>query len=247
MKKKILIISNPGKIGDENYCEGVNRDVDNYINFFTSSGGGSWYSTEIECLKQPDITTVKKTLDNMKDLDFSIIIFTGHGYSNNEKTYIELKPADNTLNDLCVDNLRINDKKRIIIVDCCRKECNLLSNMNESFAEIIEKSNSSRVDTRALYEGYIRNADNMNIIMYSCDWGETSGDDSRKGGYYTSSLLKICKEYLEQNNRALSSGYLSAVEAHEKAKPYVKKLKNDQNPQIEKPRSGEYLPFAVVK
>ena len=103
----------------------------------------------------------------------------------------------------------------------------------------------SLIITKTHYDSII--VDNMNIIMYSCDWGETSGDDSRKGGYYTSSLLKICKEYLEKNNRAWSSGYLSAVEAHEKSKEYVKQLNEDQNPHIEKPRRGVYLPFAVVK
>lgn len=30
MKKKILIISNPGAVGAENYCEGVKKDVENY-------------------------------------------------------------------------------------------------------------------------------------------------------------------------------------------------------------------------
>lgn len=40
---------------------------------------------------------------------------------------------------------------------------------------------------------------------------------------------------------------MSAVEAHERTKNYVEKLKPDQNPQTEKPRSGEYLPLAVVR
>ena len=37
--------------------------------------------------------------------------------------------------------------------------------------------------------------DVMNIVMYGCDIGETSGDDSRKGGYYTQSLLKACYNF----------------------------------------------------
>ena len=39
MKKKILIISNPGAVGAENYCEGVKKDVENYKKYFTSPEG----------------------------------------------------------------------------------------------------------------------------------------------------------------------------------------------------------------
>ena len=87
----------------------------------------------------------------------------------------------------------------------------------------------------------------MNIVMYSCDWDETSGDDSRKGGYYTSSLLKVCSEFIKECKGSSKSWYLPAPKAHEMSKPYVKKLKSDQNPQIEKPRSGEYLPLAIFR
>lgn len=33
MKKKILIISNPGDERAGNYCEGVHKDVENFFNF----------------------------------------------------------------------------------------------------------------------------------------------------------------------------------------------------------------------
>ena len=49
MRKKILILSNPGREGAENYCEGVKRDVDNYKQFFLSPVGGNWYESEIDC------------------------------------------------------------------------------------------------------------------------------------------------------------------------------------------------------
>lgn len=247
MKKKILIISNPGAVGAENYCEGVKKDVENYKKYFTSPGGGNWYLSEIECLEQPDKTTVRQKLSDMKKLNFSIVIFTGHGYSQNANTYIELKPSEGSENDICIDELKDTKQKRIVIVDCCRKEWNPISEFNESYMAHIEKSFSAARDTRKVYENRIEMLDVMNIVMYSCDWNETSGDDSRKGGYYTSSLLKVCSEYIESESYAFESCFLSAVEAHERTKTYVEKLKPDQNPQIEKPRSGEYLPLAVVR
>ena len=36
MKKKILIISNPGAVGAENYCEGVKKDVENYKKYLNT-------------------------------------------------------------------------------------------------------------------------------------------------------------------------------------------------------------------
>ena len=57
----------------------------------------------------------------------------------------------------------------------------------------------------------------------------------------------MCSEYIESESYVFESCFLSAVEAHERTKNYVEKLKPDQNPQIEKPRSGEYLPLAVVR
>lgn len=42
MKRKMLIIANPGERDAENYCEGVNQDVTRYHRFFTSIQGGAW-------------------------------------------------------------------------------------------------------------------------------------------------------------------------------------------------------------
>ena len=42
MTRKALIISNPGELGAENYCEGVKKDVANYKNFLMSAAGGGW-------------------------------------------------------------------------------------------------------------------------------------------------------------------------------------------------------------
>ena len=91
MNRKVLIISNPGK--GENYCEGVNKDVENYKAFFTSALGGGWYMNEIKHLHCPNQYSVTAELDLMKDVDYSIVIFCGHGYysSNFDETIVELQ------------------------------------------------------------------------------------------------------------------------------------------------------------
>ena len=81
MKKKILIISNPGDERAGNYCEGVHKDVENYKKFFTSSLGGNWYYSEIEWMEKPDKATVRRKLADMKKLDFNYNIYWSRLFS----------------------------------------------------------------------------------------------------------------------------------------------------------------------
>ena len=47
MKRRALIIGNPGEKGKEGYCAGVLKDVENYQEFLMSPVGGSWEKSEI--------------------------------------------------------------------------------------------------------------------------------------------------------------------------------------------------------
>ena len=91
--------------------------------------------------------------------------------------------------EISVEEFKEITQKRIIIANCCRKEWYPVSEINEGYIAYIEKSYSQFNNTREIYEKLVRKMDVMNIVMYGCDIGETSGDDSRKGGYYTQSLM----------------------------------------------------------
>ena len=80
MDRKALIISNPGEVGEENYCDGVSVDVANYINYLTSPLGGAWYRSEIIHLDRPTSTEVDKQIKLLKGCDYAFIAFCGHGY-----------------------------------------------------------------------------------------------------------------------------------------------------------------------
>ena len=202
MRKKVLILSNPGFRGAENYCEGVKRDVENYKNFFLSPIGGNWCESEIECLQYATKVEVEKLLESMKGLDFSIIVFVGHGYSQgNKNTYAELRPSRNeqdTTNDLDVEEFREVTQKRIVILDCCRKEWYPILEHNTAI-DWAEKSFSMLKNTRDVYEQIVKGMPVMNLFLYSCDFGETSGDDSRSGGFYSSALLDVCYQQAREN------------------------------------------------
>lgn len=74
MNKKVLIIANPGQKGTENYCEGVNKDVDNYKRYFMSATGGNWYEDEIEVLVQPTRTVMELKMLEMSLMEFSVVV-----------------------------------------------------------------------------------------------------------------------------------------------------------------------------
>jgi 4-hydroxy-3-methylbut-2-enyl diphosphate reductase IspH len=92
MNRKVLLISNPGESGADNYCEGVNKDVENYKQFLLSSEGGAWYSNEIVHLERPFVYQVEEELEKIKFTDYSMVIFCGHGYVNHSSdTILELR------------------------------------------------------------------------------------------------------------------------------------------------------------
>lgn len=53
VSRSAIIITNPGEVGSEGYCEGVNKDAQLYRSFLLSPVGGAWLSGEIFTLKQP--------------------------------------------------------------------------------------------------------------------------------------------------------------------------------------------------
>jgi len=88
------------------------------------------------------------------------------------------------------------------------------------------------------------------VILNSCSENEYSYDHPSKGGYYSSSLFKTANNWYNNNtNVNLLENYypFSIVGAHNGAVEFVRKLSGDtQNPEIEKPRSGPYFPFAIM-
>lgn len=248
MLKHILIISNPGEQGSDNYCNGVNVDVRNYLNFFKSPLGGAWYSSEIIHLERPTVIMLRNTLETLKNNDYLKIIFCGHGYYSDSKntTVLELKKNE----EFDCNELRGISSKQTIILDCCRKihhDLLLEERAIAKFAKGPIELNSN--DCRRYYELKIKECSPGIIITYGCDINELAGDSSSQGGYFSSSLLRVCRNIHENSSLDVTTKYEihSIVNVFNKAIPIVQKLSgNTQNPQIEKPRTENYFPFAVL-
>lgn len=260
MKRRILIITNAGKEGTENYCEGVFRDKENYINFFKAAYGGLYENSEIRTLDKPTKSEVREELRNMENdnIEFSIIIFCGHGwYSTISSSNIFVLNESEEIDSL---ELRMGGKKRIIIEDNCRKPHAeyITESLKKAFSAITlleeRQQQLNPILCRYYYNKTISECPEQIIIGQACDIDEVAGDSSSKGGYYSSSLIKATegKVMARMKTIDLNKNYsvFSFPYCHNDAIPLVLSLSgNKQNPQIEKPRLSEretFLPFAVI-
>jgi hypothetical protein len=255
MDRKVMIISNPGEKDDENYCEGAINDAANYLEYLRSPYGGAWkYPSEFVMFNErPSVTQLRRELNSFCSLDYSLIIFTGHGeYSTDaNSTILELK-AGEEINSL---ELYCGTKKRTLILDCCRKIPKKLL-IEEKFLRIAVSS-VPEFDADVCRQYYnkdvLENCDPAIIIAFSCSIDEFSYDDrSKKGGVYSLNLIRSATNWVR--NYDLTSfvdnekyATLSIVKAHNNIIDVVKERTGDrQHPSIVKPRSGTYFPFGIV-
>ncbi len=258
MKRRILLITNPGKKGDENYCAGVYKDQENYFSFFKQPFGGYWSDSELKHLDKPSKAAVIKEIDLLAtdEIEFSIIIFCGHGWysSISSSNILCLNDSNEEIDSL---DFRVKANKRIIILDSCRKvHPEYITESVKMFGrEILEKAMKlNPQECKKYYNAAISSCAKQIINSYGCDINEYCNDSSTSGGYYSSSLIKGARNWVDNKistNIDLSKEYsaLRFPAAHDTSIPNVIKLSGDtQHPQIDKPRadSNDYLPFAIV-
>lgn len=261
MKRKVLMITNPGINGAANYCPGVYKDQENYFAYFKEPFGGYWSNLELRHIDKPSRSNVLNELSLLfqGDIEFSIVIFCGHGWysAKSNSNILVLNDAKEEMDSL---ELRAMANKRIIILDSCREV------HPEYISEDITKSLSAKAlferersvlnpeECKKYYNQSIAKCPKQIINGYACRLNEVAGDSPVFGGYYSSSLIKASKDWSETNRKImdLSKNYSVAPfpTCHDGSIPMVSRLSgNTQNPQIEKPRVSDtesYLPFAVV-
>lgn len=249
MKRHALIISNPGETGASNYCYGVKVDVKNYTDFLVSPLGGGWTRKEITIMDRPTRSDLYEHIKSISDCDYTFIAFCGHGYysASREDTILELKRGQE-YNSL---DLRMGSNKRTIILDCCRKiERDIITDsiVAKSFSEdrgrILNLS-----ECRHYFDEKVLSCPKGVVVCHSCAMDETAGDSQSRGGYYSYSILNSAIHWERGKNidTAKKWSSYSIVKAHSAALVGVKKMSGGtQNPEIDKPRSEPYFPFAII-
>lgn len=247
MKRKALIISYPGKVGADNYCNGVYVDANRYKEFLTSPLGGAWYESEVKYLDTPSRDSVLSEIDALKQYDYTMVFFSGHGYYSrrSESTILEIN------NNEVIDSMdfRRGSTKRSIIVDACRQVYEEPVFEAARKAMKFAEARANFDSCRRYYETLIDKCSSGVVVGYACGVDETAGESSSRGGYYSSSLVKTSEEWSESGHFDLSSHYYhqSIVKVHNSAALKVNSLSGGtQHPEIDKPRSEPYFPFAIM-
>lgn len=181
MDKRILLI------GNDDGLPGVKVDLKNFKEYFKSDKGGSWYEHEIIEKLNPTKDSLIAELEQLKksNLDFLIIIFSGHGGQKRD-TVLELNAdgelfSESRFHGIC--------SKQLQIFDCCRS---YLESVSESIELRAFNKAYSSTNSRAVYENRIRQAAPQEVRLYACAIGEVANDTSA-GGAYVKNLLSAAR------------------------------------------------------
>jgi len=217
MQKRVLII------GNSEGLPGVKVDIENYKGFFKSNCGGDWYDFEITTKLNASRNDVITELNLMKglSLDYSIIIFSGHGGQKRE-TFFELNSAGETIYE---SEIKAISTRQLTIYDCCRAYAQPV-NESRAFTALLNKGLAD-VNTRERYERRIMEAIPQEVNLYACSKGEKAYDTSA-GGVYS--------KYLIQSARNLNTPFKSVGVCHDEAAILTTAAYRDQHPEAVLPR-----------
>lgn len=242
MRRGVLLIGNPGdRNNPDEYCKGVFSDLKRYKEFFLSIQGGAWDEDEICSL--PIYTSsdaVRRALRWLDSMDYSIVVFSGHGGSQERQTIL-------ALSEDCEDVIGESELIKVgrtVILDCCRAPI-------EEDERGLEKTASrpvmdswhgiTRELARRIYDEGIEKCGSQAVVLYSCSHGECSEDISGVGGAYSTELLDIAENWHGGN-------ILTVGAAHELVvKNFGARRDIFQTPQIRKSRriGARTYPFAL--
>ena len=143
-----------------------------------------------------------------------------------------------------------NANRRTIILDCCRKVVPEPL-LEKAFAAKAERAVPylDSAECRKYYDILIEKCPKGVIVGYACRKNEVAGDSQSRGGYYSYGIMKSSIAWYERNDVDLKKSYshFTIINAHDNAVTLVRQLSGGtQNPEIEKPRSEPYFPFAIM-
>ena len=261
MRRKLYLIISDG--GGNTPLRGVHIDKDNFLNFFKSPEGGAWKDDEILVFENNDfdlnilrINDLNARVDE-KPIDFYLIVYCGHGFTDQNHHIIFEVRQDFQLN---LDDLlgAVAQSRCLVIADSCRAIYHLQDGGRIADLRMFSTSEDARTSAyadlcREMYNNLIEaTPPKMQVVYFSNSYGETADENPRDGGVYSHELLAAAKRQiiefraLQQHN--CNSYYATIDEIHAEAAGMVmNKTHNRQHPEIYLDcRSKARLPFVVV-
>lgn len=239
MIRKALIIG-----GYDTKNVGVDADLKHYSSFLHSCYGGGWYESEVKILNSPSKFILNVAIAEVKQADFSFVVFTGHGGFNTKTQKLELDAGEDYF--INYDKLCGLTTRQILITDCCRDHYQPKAKVcNESFQLNAFDSSAPNFNIcRKKYTEAVLNGPRSQTSLYSCSDDEFSNGGPKKGGSYSFHLLNNATKWATHTSQQT----LDVTEAHALAERSVTAdPKNKaQNPDIHTPRTWNQFPFAVT-
>jgi len=191
MNRKCIIIAAPSEGKD--FLPGTLVDLKNYKNHLKSIKGGAWYEDEIISINTQGMSddeinkTITYRLNQLREADYAMFAFTGHGCMLNNKTTLYLS---NSLiaTDSCIE-LYLPSKASMLF-DCCREIQSITEARLEKFSATFDHREISVSEARRIFEDKIGKANKGHVKLYGCKENECCNEDSILGGFYSSSLLQ---------------------------------------------------------
>ena len=200
MKRHAILIQSP--LNGIDYRPGVCVDIARWSRFLRSLSGGAWDNEEILVLNNPTKSQLKASLIRAKYSDFSIVVFSGHGFVQkdeflgDDETYLYLNESENR-NESVVSEYELNPgtPRCILSFDCCRDfenrpitECA----MDETFSCMSE---SNRDFYRREFDRQVMRCEKGCTRLYSASVTEGANDDPS----FTQILLSFAKLWSDKN------------------------------------------------
>ena len=220
---------------------GPQMDNKNIRAYLKSDVGGQWYDDEIISLETPTISEIEDCIaEEFYNVDYSFIVFTGHGGIDEKDGQDYLEVADG---DIPLSTLVSPAPKQTLIIDACRGYFkHIPDSLQKRFSNLYEYF-SGHPNTRPLFEDAVSQAEEGITILYSANENQSSLD-TNKGGAYIYSLLSICKEWEKSVKKKFV--YLDLRDAHEEACDYLKRhFITNQKPTMNTEKRRTYYPIAV--
>jgi len=200
MKRLAILIQSP--LSGIDYRPGVCVDIARWIRFLMSLPGGAWNEDEILVLNNPTKLQLKTSLIRAKYSDFSIVIFSGHGFVQKDEflgdneIYLYLNDSENR-NESVLSEYELNPgtPRCILSFDCCRDFENRPITECVMDEALSCRSVSNRDFYRREFERQVNRCEKGCTRLYSASVTESANDDPS----FTQILLSFAKLWSEEN------------------------------------------------
>jgi hypothetical protein len=201
------------------------RDVANYRSFLLSPIGGLWHQSEIVHMDRPSAAEVHRSAAGWRAHDYVVIIFCGHGCVKGDSTWAELREGQE------IDSIDLRQET----VGICTSSLRVVTGRFADRTGVHYRRQSSRWMVGAVFLATFLSS----VLM------ETVGTLRRPrfGTAYALIVVQASRAWAGDSTTDTSRQYgiLPVVDAHDEAGVLVRRVRPQQNPQIEKARTGPIL------